>query len=203
MMLHTSSYAAGGQTHHDIHATKLAPCLDAHAQGKSPPHRLLQQQHSKARRPLFSLQPKILFDFAILRHDLGVVYVSVSMQISKQLDGGVPVVLRSKITRALGKENESRKEKNTGHDLESIRDSKGSALRITVVWVGAEQVDKAVLEQKLYQNAPSDAPLLETRRHVLDAFQLSSWSRRHSAYLMTRPRIFLGAISAYRSLAIQ
>lgn len=81
----------GGLDLHDVHATKLRPHLDGHAEDDAPDDTGFGEG-GEGSVGLLALEGERFFDFLVLGQHFGVGDVSATMEVGKHLDGFLPAV---------------------------------------------------------------------------------------------------------------
>lgn len=178
------------RTHHDVHPRQLAPRLDTHPQHQPPEHARLAQR-AQAAHALLTLDPQRLLDLAILRQHHRVLDVAIAVQPRQHAQRLVPSVLRRQPPRAVREEGHPDEQDPRGHHLHGPGDAERRCRLAGVVGAVGNAVCGGVLDEELYQDAPSNRPLLETTAHQPIMLPIIT-----EPYLTTLPRISLGAISA-------
>lgn len=88
---------------HDVHATKLRPHLNGHAENDALDNAGLQES-TEAGLGLFALEAKSIFDLLVLSKNLWVVYITATVEIGKNLESLFPPVFTGEPARRAGKE---------------------------------------------------------------------------------------------------
>jgi hypothetical protein len=143
--------------------------LDGHAEDDTLDDAGLNQG-SEASLGNFTLEGEGLFNFLVFSEDLGVVDVTVTVEVGENLEGLLPPVLGSEPSRRSRKEEEADEEDSTRNSLNAPWDPES---RSALVGVVDSTIDEraAVLDEVLDQDTPSDG-LYGVSVHLIDVLSI-------------------------------